>query len=90
MDDASVVTESAVVARRVATEFTEHSNLLPHGDRSTIDEFVDLWTGTVEKKYYDVLSADSESQAKFAVAGFCEALVAVEDALWRSAATRAS
>lgn len=85
LDDGSVVTESVPVARRVATEFTDHANLRPSGDASSVDAFVELWTGKIEPSYYRILSADSEPQCKFAAAGFVEALAEVEDALWQRA-----
>ena len=84
LDDGSVVTESVVVARRVATEFAG-AGLLPAGEVLTVDSFIKLWTGRCEPAYYSVLTAGSEPQARFAASTLLESLAAVEDMLWQRA-----
>mmetsp|Transcript_10714 Transcript_10714/g.31020 ORF Transcript_10714/g.31020 Transcript_10714/m.31020 type:complete len:92 (-) Transcript_10714:60-335(-) len=89
MDNGEVVTESAVVARRVATEFrTRHTNLLPSAETAAIDAFVGVWTRQVEPAYYTVLKAESETQVRTAVAGLLETLRAVEASLWERTMAR--
>mmetsp|Transcript_6880 Transcript_6880/g.15086 ORF Transcript_6880/g.15086 Transcript_6880/m.15086 type:complete len:90 (-) Transcript_6880:59-328(-) len=85
MNDGSCITESLVTARRVAIDFTEHANLLPPGDLAAIDAFIDTWVARVEPAYYNVLSADSEGEVNARLAGFLEALGAIEDQLWQRA-----
>ena len=84
LDDGSVVSESAVIARHIAMEYTEQAELLPAYGQSLVDAFVDLWTKRVEPAYYSVLSADCEGDAKLATVGLLDALRAVEDQLWVS------
>ena len=57
LDDGSVVSESTVITRHIATEFTAQTELLPTYDAPLVDAFIDLWTKRVEPAYYDILSA---------------------------------
>ena len=82
LDDGSLVTESVPVAKRIATEFTEHAQLLPPADTPAVNAFIDHWIGVVEPAYYEVLKADSEPQARFKTTGLLDALAKVEDQLW--------
>jgi len=82
LEDGSTVSESTVIARHIATEFTAQTELLPAYDAPLVDAFIDLWTTRVEPAYYGILSAEDEGDAKFATVGFLEALRAVEDQLW--------
>lgn len=82
LDDGSLVTESVPISRRIATQFDEQAQLLPAADAPTVDAFVKLWTGRVEPAYYDVLRADSESQARFKSAALIEVLAQVEERLF--------
>ena len=84
LDDGELVTESVVVARRIATQFDAHAQLLPAADAPAVDAFVRLWTEGVEPAYYDVLRAESESQAKFKTAILLEKLTVVEERLFAS------
>jgi len=77
-----VVIESEVVARRVATEFETGSELLPPGDGSHVNRFIELWTRRVETSYYKVLSAECESSKMMHLAEFASSLAEVENALW--------
>ena len=87
LDDGSVVSESTVVARRVATEFPLGAHggvdLMPSSAVADIDAFVRHWCDVVEPAYYGVLSAETEAQARFKTAGLLEALAQVEDQLWQ-------
>ena len=84
LDDGSVVSESVVVARRVAADFaSEDINLLPVSAAAEIDSFVELWTGRVEPAYYKVLTASTEPQARTALSSLLETLTVVEDRLWQ-------
>ena len=85
MDSGEVVTESVVVAQRIATEFASHTDLLPALEKPAIDDFVELWTRRVEPAYYGVLAAPSESQARFATVALLDGLIEVENALWQRA-----
>ena len=85
LDDGSVVTESTHVARRIASDFVEHVDLLPAYEASSIDAFIAHWTGSVEPAYYKVLSAESEDAVRFATVGLLDSLRAVEDRLWQGA-----
>ena len=87
LDDGSVVTESVPVSRRIAMTFGDRT-LLPPADTSVVDSFVDLWTRRVEPAYYDVLRASTESQARFATAGYIESLAALDEQLFASAMRR--
>ena len=82
LDDGSVVTESIVVARKVASLFAPEQ-MLPTADAPAIDGFVDLWTKRVEPDYYGVLKADSDSQSRYKASVLLESLAAVEDMLWQ-------
>ena len=82
LDDGSVVTESVVVARRVAADFSDRM-LLPPGEEATVDRFVKLWTDRCEPAYYDILCAGSEPQARVATAALLACLADVEDQLWQ-------
>jgi len=77
-----VVIESEVVARRIATEFETGSVLLPPGDASHVNRFIELWTRRVETSYYKVLSAECESSKMMHLAEFASSLAEVENALW--------
>jgi len=77
-----VVIESEVVARRIATEFETGSELLPPGDASHVNRFIELWTRRVETSYYKVLSAECESSKMMHLAEFASSLTEVENALW--------
>lgn len=84
LDDGTVVTESVVVARKVASLFAP-AQLLPAGDAGIIDQFVEVWTKRVEPDYYGVLTAESESQSRYKASILLESLAAIEDLLWQRA-----
>ena len=73
-----VVVESIDIVRHLA----RGTELCPPGESGSLDAFVDLWTGTVERAYYDVLRASSEAQARFALTGLISALSQLEERLW--------
>ena len=82
LDDGSVVVESVDVARKVATTFAPEK-LLPAGEEKVVDQFIDLWTNRVEPDYYSVLTAQTESQSRFALSTLLASMAAVEDLLWQ-------
>jgi len=75
----STIIESLDISRAVC----RGSPLYPQESASTVDAFVALWCNEVEGAYYDVLRASSESQARFALAGYVASLAQLEDRLWQ-------
>jgi glutathione S-transferase len=82
LDDGECVSESVVVARRIATEFAPEE-LLPTSEVQIIDAFVELWTQEVEPAYYSILTANTEPEARRSTAAFLEVLSKVEDAIFQ-------
>ena len=81
LDDGSTVSESVVVARKVAELFAPQ--MLPAADAPLIDQLVDTWTKRVEPSYYGVLTAESESQSTYKTVLLLESLAAVDSLLWQ-------
>ena len=72
------------MSRRIAMEFADQQ-LLPPGEASTVDAFVEMWTTKVEPGYYAILNADTEPQVRVATAGYIEALASVQQQLFAGA-----
>lgn len=78
-----VIIESETIVRVIADVFPGNCNgLLPAAERAHVDRFIRLWVDTVEVRYYDLLRASNEQEAKFREAAFVGALVEVENVLW--------
>lgn len=73
-----VLVESIDIARDLA----RNSRLYPPGDAALIDGFIKQWCGDVEGAYYSVLRAESETQARSALAGLISALARLEESFW--------